>query len=39
MKPNIGIEENKRIEIAKGLSRLLAESYTLYLKPTSIIGT
>lgn len=32
MKPNIGIEENKRIEIAKGLSRLLAESYTLYLK-------
>lgn len=29
---NIGIEESLRVEIAKGLSRLLADSYTLYLK-------
>lgn len=29
---NIGISEVKREEIAKGLSRLLADSYTLYLK-------
>lgn len=29
---DIGIEENARIEIAKGLSRLLADTYTLYLK-------
>ncbi len=32
MKPNIGIEEKERVEIAKGLSRLLADTYTLYLK-------
>ena len=32
MKINIGIEEKERIEIAKGLSRLLADTYTLYLK-------
>ena len=32
MKINIGIEEKDRAEIAKGLSRLLADSYTLYLK-------
>lgn len=32
MKLNTGIEEAKREEIAKGLSKLLAESYTLYLK-------
>jgi starvation-inducible DNA-binding protein len=32
MNLNIGIEENKGNEIAKGLSRLLAETYTLYLK-------
>lgn len=35
MKPvsiNIGINEEKRNEIAKGLSRLLADTYTLYLK-------
>ena len=32
MKLNTGIEESKREEIAKGLSRLLADSYTLYLK-------
>jgi starvation-inducible DNA-binding protein len=29
---NIGIEESDRREIAKGLSRLLADTYTLYLK-------
>jgi len=29
---NIGIEENDRREIAEGLSRLLADTYTLYLK-------
>ncbi|MBD1913675.1 MULTISPECIES: Dps family protein [unclassified Leptolyngbya] len=29
---NIGIEENARQEIAQGLSRLLADTYTLYLK-------
>ncbi len=29
---NIGIEENARKEIADGLSRLLADTYTLYLK-------
>lgn len=32
MKINIGIEEKERNEIAKGLSRLLADTYTLYLK-------
>lgn len=29
---NIGIKEADRIDIAKGLSKLLADSYTLYLK-------
>lgn len=29
---NIGINEAKRVGISDGLSRLLAESYTLYLK-------
>jgi starvation-inducible DNA-binding protein len=29
---NIGIEENDRKEIAQGLSKLLADTYTLYLK-------
>jgi len=29
---NIGIEQSDRQEIAHGLSRLLADSYTLYLK-------
>ena len=29
---NIGIEEPARVAIADGLSRLLADSYTLYLK-------
>lgn len=32
MKINIGIEEAERKEIAKGLGRLLADSYSLYLK-------
>lgn len=32
MKIDIGIPEGKRKEIAKGLSHLLADSYTLYLK-------
>ena len=32
MEINIGIEEKERREIAEGLSRLLADSYTLYLK-------
>ena len=32
MKINIGIEEKHRIAISGGLSRLLADSYTLYLQ-------
>ncbi len=32
MQINIGISETDRKEIAEGLSRLLADSYTLYLK-------
>ncbi|MBY0316942.1 MAG: DNA starvation/stationary phase protection protein [Bdellovibrionales bacterium] len=32
MKMNIGIPEKERKQIAKGLSTLLADSYTLYLK-------
>jgi len=32
MQINIGIPEKSRKEIAKGLSRVLADSYTLYLK-------
>ncbi len=32
MQVNIGIEEDTRAEIAAGLSRLLADTYTLYLK-------
>jgi starvation-inducible DNA-binding protein len=32
MQVNIGIEEGTRAEIAAGLSRLLADTYTLYLK-------
>ena len=39
MKINIGINEKERKEIAEGLSRLLADSYTLYLKLTIFIGT
>ena len=30
--PNIGISADARLAIAEGLSRLLADSYTLYLK-------
>lgn len=32
MQIDIGIDTNKREEIAKGLSRVLADTYTLYLK-------
>ena len=32
MKIDIGIPENQRMQIAEGLSRLLADTYTLYLK-------
>src|SRR3954467_7243181 len=32
MQIDIGISENDRREIAEGLSRLLADTYTLYLK-------
>jgi starvation-inducible DNA-binding protein len=32
MEPNIGINEQQRAQIADGLSRLLADSYSLYLK-------
>jgi len=32
MKIDIGIKEADRVKIAKGLSRLLADTYTLYLK-------
>jgi len=32
MKVEIGINDKDRVEIAAGLSRLLADSYTLYLK-------
>lgn len=32
MKLNIGIDEPNRIAIVEGLSRLLADTYTLYLK-------
>jgi starvation-inducible DNA-binding protein len=32
MQVNIGIEEGTRAEIAAGLSRLLADTYTLYIK-------
>lgn len=32
MKVDIGIPEEQRVEIAKGLSKVLADTYTLYLK-------
>lgn len=35
MQINIGIEEKARKEIAKGLSRMLADTYSLYLKTHS----
>lgn len=31
-KVNIGIDELSRVKIAEGLSRLLADTYSLYLK-------
>jgi starvation-inducible DNA-binding protein len=36
---DIGIEANKREEIANGLSRVLADTYTLYLKTHNFHGT
>jgi starvation-inducible DNA-binding protein len=35
MEANLGIKEKDRRQIVKGLSRLLADSYTLYLKTHS----
>tara|TARA_Y100001958_G_C20910640_1_gene328901 strand:+ start:72 stop:542 length:471 start_codon:yes stop_codon:yes gene_type:complete len=32
MKVDIGIPEEQRVEIARGLSKVLADTYTLYLK-------
>ena len=32
MQPNIGIDEGKRKAVAMGLAKLLADTYTLYLK-------
>ncbi len=32
MQPNIGIDEGKRRSVATGLAKLLADTYTLYLK-------
>lgn len=32
MRPELGIADDDRLAIAEGLSRLLADSYTLYLK-------
>ena len=32
MEPNIGIDKKQRSDIADGLSHLLADSYSLYLK-------
>lgn len=32
MKINVGIQEEQRLAIVEGLSRLLADTYTLYLK-------
>lgn len=34
---DIGIPESSRVEIADGLSRLLADTYTLYIKGSSPI--
>jgi DNA-binding ferritin-like protein len=39
MQIDIGIAEPNRKEIAAGLSRLLADSFALYLKPTTSTGT
>jgi starvation-inducible DNA-binding protein len=35
MQPNIGLDEGKRKELAGGLAKLLADTYTLYLKTHS----
>ena len=35
MSLNTGIEENRRVEIAKSLSKLLAETYTLIRSASS----
>ncbi|WP_447229673.1 hypothetical protein [Klebsiella michiganensis] len=35
---DIGIAESSRVEIADGLSRLLADTYTLYIKHITITG-
>jgi starvation-inducible DNA-binding protein len=32
MQPNIGIDEGRRKQVALGLAKLLADTYTLYLK-------
>ena len=37
MKIDIGIKEDDRAEIAQGLSRLLADTYTLYLKTHGVL--
>ncbi|MFL4401668.1 hypothetical protein RQM51_25000, partial [Citrobacter portucalensis] len=34
---DIGIAESSRVEIADGLSRLLADTYTLYIKGSSLV--
>jgi starvation-inducible DNA-binding protein len=39
MKIDIGIKEGDRAEIAQGLSRLLADTYTCTSKPTTFTGT
>ncbi len=36
---DIGISDDDRVKIAAGLSRLLADSYTLYLKTHNSTGT
>jgi len=36
---DIGIANADRKKIAEGLSRFLADSYTLYLRPTTSTGT
>jgi hypothetical protein len=39
MNIDIGIDEPARREVADGLGRLLADSYTLYWRPTVSTGT
>ena len=38
IEPNIGISESERKNIADGLSKLLADTYTLYLKTNNIMN-